>query len=71
MVQSLWNTEMYQLAYPYCRVGFNPLHKVANSPKRDPKSALWEVNYNHHCWHEDPFTLYNVCAVQTLNPLTR
>ena len=32
------------------------LHKVADPTKCEPKSALG-VDYNHHCWHEDPLTL--------------
>ena len=39
--------------------GSTPLHRVADPPKYDPKTDLG-VDYIHHGWHKDGFTLYSV-----------
>ena len=59
-----YNAWLYLLEAPGGR-RLHPLPKIrADPPIRDPKTASG-VDYNHHCWHEDSFTLYPVHALNS------
>jgi len=50
--------------------GSIPLHKVSDPSKCDPKTALG-VDYNHHGWHKNGFTLYSVNCLNSEPPLLK